>query len=172
MKKILFMLFFILSFSFAENTTKQTEDINGFGNINFGEPIKKLKTYSVTSEETIKNGNTNYKQKFVVAQKLDEKLKIDNLKINKVEYMFVDDKLQQVTITVLNGMKNIDKIVETFSNKYGQFKYNNDTNSYFLNSENGAFIYISKAFIEGSKKESKDATIGIYAPVSPKNSSK
>lgn len=158
MKKLLLMLACILNILFA------AEQIDGFGNIKFGEPVKKLKMYRIISDEVIKNENNNSRQKYTVVQKLDEKNKFDDLKINKVEYVFLDNKLQQVSIKILNGMKNIDKIAETFGKKYGDFHHNNETNGYFLSSENGAFVYIGEDLEEGSNKKSKDVSIGIYAP--------
>ena len=161
MKKLLLILFCLSNILFAN------ESIDGFGDIKFGEPAKKLKNYKIIFQETMEDKDTNSKQKYTIAEKVGDKLKIDNIRVSKIEYTFLDDKLQKVSISSINGMKNMDKMVNALSKKYGEFHHDNKTNSYFLNSKNGGYIYIGKNYEEDTKsRQNRDLLVEINAPVS------
>ena len=110
-KRLLLFLTLSIGLSFA------FESISGFRDIKFGDDIEKLVSY--------KTSKVSKEDNFIVAEKIDENLMIDDLKVSSIKYSFKYGELIAVKIVIENGAQNrssINHIKNVFEKKYGTFK--------------------------------------------------
>ena len=148
----------ILVFSFSAVLFAADHNLNGFGNIKWGDHIKKYKNimHLISEKDKLK--------KFYVI-KSDEMLWND-INLTSISYVFHKDKFSSVIIQTDSSSDNLKKIVNIFnnifekpfySNKYiNKFKWKNESTivnlKCFASSHKCSMIYNSVAMSELEKK--------------------
>ena len=107
----------ILVFFFSIVLFASDHNLNGFGNIKWGESIKKYKNIMHLTSEKDKL------KKFYVLN--SDELLWDDINLSSISYVFYKDKFSSVVIQTDKSSSNLKKIINSLKDKFGKPFYSN-----------------------------------------------